>query len=210
MRLLSVVRYTSAQSFSAPGEGVRMNDKEQELLAQFHHTISEQLNSRLSESPKFFGLLVVVSTGYGYVLSNPLLYKQKEVFLLASLLSYAAVLWASWYLAALGYAFRLLQNSQHRIESALGWNPKYVPGSEDDRMTGQPPQWPPKTFRRRIDAFWLLPGIYHAHAAGLAVFLIIICVAFGYHASEYWPHCLTLIVTLAAVGELHLVANLEL
>ena len=96
MRLLSVVRYTSAQSFSAPGEGVRMNDKEQELLAQFHHTISEQLNSRLSESPKFFGLLVVVSTGYGYVLSSPLLYKQKEVFLLASLLSYAAVLWASW------------------------------------------------------------------------------------------------------------------
>jgi|GraSoi2013_115cm_1033766.scaffolds.fasta_scaffold31429_2 hypothetical protein len=47
MRLLSFVRYTSAQSFSAPGEGVRMNDKEQELLAQFHHTISEQLNSRL-------------------------------------------------------------------------------------------------------------------------------------------------------------------
>jgi hypothetical protein len=96
MRLLSVVRYTSAQSFSAPGEGVRMNDKEQELLAQLHHTISEQLNSRLSESPKFFGLLVVVSTGYGYVLSSPLLYKQKEVFFLASLLSYAAVLWVSW------------------------------------------------------------------------------------------------------------------
>jgi hypothetical protein len=129
--------------------------------------------SRLSESPKFFGLLVVVSTGHGYVLSSPLLYKQKEVFFLASLLSYAAVLWASWYLAALGYAFRFLQNSQHRIENALGWNPKYVPGSEEDRMTGQPPQWPPRTFRRSIDAFWLLPGIYHAHAASLAVFLIL-------------------------------------
>jgi hypothetical protein len=44
--------------------------KEKELLAQFHHTISEQLDSRLSESPKFFGLLVIVSTGYGYVLSD--------------------------------------------------------------------------------------------------------------------------------------------
>jgi hypothetical protein len=80
------------RALARQGEGVRMNDKEQELLAQFHHPISEQLNSRLSESPKFFGLLVVVSTGYGYVLSSPLLYKQKEVFFLASLLSYAAVL----------------------------------------------------------------------------------------------------------------------
>lgn len=81
------------------------------LLAEFHHTISEQLNARLSESPKFFGLLIVVSTAYGYVLSKPELSAQKELFVLASLLSYVAVLWASWYLAALGYAFsRLLKN----------------------------------------------------------------------------------------------------
>src|SRR5260370_8200602 len=71
MRLLSVVRCTSAQSFSAPGEGVRMNDKEQELLAQFHHPISERLNSRLSESPKFFGLLFAVSPAHEPALPRP-------------------------------------------------------------------------------------------------------------------------------------------
>jgi hypothetical protein len=39
-------------------------------LAGFHKTISEQLNARLAESPRFFWALVVVSTGYGYVLWN--------------------------------------------------------------------------------------------------------------------------------------------
>jgi hypothetical protein len=96
-----------------------MTEKEKELLAQFHHTISEQLDSRLSESPKFFGLLVVVSSGYGFVLSKPELSK---FILLAALLSLAAILWAAWYLAALGYAFRFLQSTQHRIEHALDWN----------------------------------------------------------------------------------------
>ena len=47
-----------------------MNEKEKKLLARYHHTISEQLNARFSESPKFFGLLIIVSTGYGYVLAN--------------------------------------------------------------------------------------------------------------------------------------------
>ena len=75
-----------------------MDDKDKELLAQFHHTISEQLNARLSESPKFFGLLVLVSTGYGYVLSEPKLCK---LIPLATGLSLAATVWASWYLAAL-------------------------------------------------------------------------------------------------------------
>ena len=101
-----------------------MDYKEKELLAQFHHTISEQLNARLSESPKFFGLLVVVSTAYGYVLAKSDL---KPLLVLASLLSYVAVLWASWYLVALGFAFRFLQYCQHRIEHELEWNPQYVP-----------------------------------------------------------------------------------
>ncbi len=39
-------------------------------LATFHQTISKQLNARLEESPRFFWALVVVSTGYGYVLWN--------------------------------------------------------------------------------------------------------------------------------------------
>lgn len=140
-----------------------MPDKEKELLAQFHHTISEQLDSRLSESPKFFGLLVVVSSGYGYVLSEPKLCK---FITLATVLSLAATLWAAWYLAALGYAFRFLQNVQHRIEHALEWSPKYTPDS------GEPPEhlWNP------LGWFWLLPGIYHAHAAGLCFLFVLVCI----------------------------------
>ncbi len=140
-----------------------MNDKEKELLAEFHHTISEQLNSRLSESPKFFGLLVVVSTGYGYVLLKPELCR---FVLRATLLSLAATLWASWYLAALGYAFRFLQNTQHRIEHALEWSPKYVPDSGE----------PPRSLANPLTWFWLLPGIYHAHVAGLSLFFVLVCV----------------------------------
>jgi hypothetical protein len=171
-----------------------MNRREQ--LAGFHHTISEQLNARLSESPKFFGLLIVVSTGYGYVLSKPDLRSQKLLFCLASLLSYAAVFWSAWYLAALGYAFRFLQNSQHCIEHALGWNPDYVPLPENGRMTGQPP-WPPVGLSER---FWLLPGIYVAHAAGLSVLLVLICGAFCWQAVGWLPYCLVPIVGLTAVA----------
>jgi len=156
-----------------------MNDKDKELLAQFHHTISEQLNSRLSESPRFFGLLVVVATGYGYVLSRSDLSK---LFFPATILALLATLWASWYLAALGYAFRFLQNSQHCIERQLGWS-IFTP--EADQDTGKPPQ-PVKSIS---DVFWLLPGIYHAHAFGLCAFLVVICLA-GCHASwARWPHC---------------------
>ncbi len=149
-----------------------MNDTEKEILAQFHHTISEQLDSRLSESPKFFGLLVVVSTGYGYVLSK---HELCAFVMLATWLSLAVTLWASWYLAALGYAFRFLQNSQHRIEHALEWWPKYMPES------GVPPAslWNP------VRWFWLLPGIYHPHAVGLGVFFGLICFT-GFSGRERW------------------------
>ncbi|HET9181235.1 MAG TPA: hypothetical protein VFP59_03805 [Candidatus Angelobacter sp.] len=160
------------------------NDKER--LIEFHKTISEQLNARLSESPKFFGLLIVVSTGYGYVLSTEAFSSQKGLVAFASLLSFAAVLWAIWYLAALGYAFRFLQNSQHCIEYALGWSPRYVPLPVRDRRTGQPPD-PPRPFS--LDAFWLLPGIYHAHAAGLVVLLGVMCSAFTWKMWQFWPHC---------------------
>jgi hypothetical protein len=168
-------------------------DKENERLAQFHHTISEQLNARLEESTKFFGLLIVVSTGYGYVLSNPALCGQRDVFVLASFLAYGTVLWLTWYLAALGYAFRFLQNSQHLIEHALGWSPAYVPGTQNGR-TGEPPE-----SLKFKDSFWLLPGIYHAHAAGLSAFLVVICVAFGYRAWAWWAHCRVALICSVAV-----------
>ena len=83
-------------------------------LADFHHTISEQLNARLSESPRFFWALVVVSTGYGYVLWNVANdQRQAEPGLctmlgIASLLSCVAVLWASWYLARPSHQFLIL------------------------------------------------------------------------------------------------------
>ncbi len=169
-----------------------MTADENVLLAQFHHTISEQLNARLSESPKVFALLVIISTGYGYVLLKPGPY---EFFVPASLLAYGAVLWASWYLAALGYAFRFLQNSQHMIEHALGWNPRYVPGPEDGRTTGVPP--PPS--KRPSDWFWLLPSIYHPHAVGLAFFLVLVCVAFCWHRWNYWSHGWLIMIGLAGM-----------
>ncbi len=185
-----------------------MGDKDKELLAGFHHTISEQLNSRLSESPKFFGLLVVVATGFGYVLAMPSPANHSGLFLLASILSYLAVLWAIWYLAALGYAFRFLQNTQHCIERELGWNPAYVPKAEDNRESGTPP-WPTAKWS---DTYWLLPGIYHAHAAGLGALLTIICAVFWFHANAYWPifsqHCClassgTIIAAFAGLLWLH-------
>ena len=160
-------------------------------LAGFHCTISQQLNARLAESPRFFWALVVVSTGYGYVLwnvaKNP---EQTEpgsftVFVIASLLSYATILWASWYLAALGYAFRFLQNGQHRIEYALGWN-TYVPNGN----TGKPPV----KIRRCGHIFWLLPGIYHAHAFGLVALLTIIIAAFCCYSRQWWGSCSGLLV----------------
>lgn len=140
---------------------------ESDRLAGFHRTISDQLNARLVESPRFFWALVAVSAGYGYVLTKQDLAQNATVFNLASALSYISVLWAAWYLAALGYAFRFLQNGQHCIERALRWN-TYVP------VPGEPPDGV-------CNSFWLLPGIYHAHAAGLIAFLVTAAAAFCVH-----------------------------
>lgn len=155
-------------------------------LAGFHHTISEQLNARLEESPRFFWVLVAVSTGYGYVLWNlpPQNQQTSVLFLVSSVLAYLAVLWASWYLAALGYAFRYLQNSQHCMEHALGWDnlgPQGIP-----RESGKPPA----AIKRCGDLFWMLPGIYHAHAFGLTGFLGIVVLAICWQIRQchgvYW------------------------
>ena len=142
-------------------------------LAGFHRTISDQLNARLAESPRFFWALVVASAGYGYVLWNlrdspdPF---HCRIFYLASALSYFAVLWASWYLADLGYGFRFLQNCQHCIEHALEWD-QYVPVG-DGRRPGEPPD-------KFYHFFRLLPGTYHAYVFGLVAFLAIVIVAFS-------------------------------
>jgi hypothetical protein len=144
-----------------------MNERDQ--LATFHQTISKQLNARLEESPRFFWALVVVSTGYGYLLWNYAVKPESgshTIATVAALLSYFAILWASWYLAALGYAFRFLQNAQHCIEHALGWH-EYAPE----------PRNPPERICIR-DVFWLLPSIYHAHVFGLCAFLGVVVVSY--------------------------------
>jgi hypothetical protein len=143
---------------------------EADRLAAFHHTVSEQLNARLVESPRFFWALVAVSAGYGYVLTSPLA-DRPLIFNLTASLAYIAILWASWYLAALGYAFRFLQNAQHCIERALKWN-HYAP------TPGEPPDG-------LCHTLWLLPSIYHAHAGGLIAFLVAVSVAFCAH---WWPN----------------------
>lgn len=165
----------------------KMNEKDKELLAQYHHTISEQLNSRLSESPKFFWVLIAVSGAYGFVLSNDP-NSHKELFVLVSIVVWLIILWANWYLAALGYAFRFLQNIQHCAEHALKWSPRYTPrsGGKDD------------------SAFWLLPSIYHPHAAGFFLFLLLDCGAFCFYVSHFWPNdlwCILLTgVTAVIIG----------
>ena len=161
-----------------------IEDKEKELLAHFHHTISEQLNARLSESPKFFGLLVVVSTAYGYVLSST---QWEKLIPLATGVSLAATIWAAWYLAALGYAFRFLQNIQHSIEHAVGWS-RYSPGS------GNPPG-----YANPLNWYWLLPGIYHAHAAGLSVLFTLVCVT-GMEGSKRYTISAAGIVAIALLN----------
>src|SRR6267154_4355384 len=140
---------------------------QQDKLAEFHRTISEQLNARLEESPRFFWALLAISTAYGYALwgenSDPSALPQRQIVVrLVAVLAYLATLWASWYLAALGYAFRFLQNTQHCIERALGWD-KYAP---HNTLPPKAPGW--------LDSFWLLPGIYHPHAVGLGVFLTLV------------------------------------
>ena len=137
-------------------------------LPAFHKIVSEQLNARLSESPKFFAALVIAGSAYGYALWLAWESSTKATeFLLASILAYAAVVWSLWYLAALGYAFRLLQNTQHCIERALRWD-RYTPSNNE----------PPCHIQTAADVFWLLPGIYHAHTFGLVAFLVIIGIAF--------------------------------
>jgi hypothetical protein len=147
-------------------------------LAGFHKTISEQLNARLEESPRFFWALVVVSTGYGYVLRNVVKADGAVhglfVATLASVLLYFTVLWASWYLAALGYGFRFLQNSQHCIEQGLGWQ-EYTP------EPGKPPSG---------GVYWLLPSIYIAHVFGLHIFLVLLSVSFCW---LWWGHTCALV-----------------
>lgn len=163
-----------------------MTEEDKWRLATFHQTISEQLNARLSESPKFFAVLVVVSTGYGYVLLTLDAERELGLFVLTSLLAYGAVLWSLWYLAALGYAFRYLQRSQHLIEDDLDW------ARYRTKTTGRPS----RQVRTLGDLLWLLPGIYHAHAFGLMIFLALIVGAFSV---RLWPRCLGVVAAVVAL-----------
>jgi len=164
-------------------------------LAGYHHTISEQLNARLAESPRFFWALVVVSTGYGYVLwgLQSITDKHEAAFLFAitSALAYFAVLWASWYLAALGYAFRFLQNAQHCMEHALRWDGYGPKGPSGD---------PPAVIKGFGGLFSLLPGIYHAHAFGLIGLLAIVVYGIYWHCQKWLGSCWAILVGLLLLG----------
>lgn len=147
-------------------------------------------------------MLVVASAGYGYVLwtaqgdhAHPY---RNVVVTLAAFLSYVTILWASWHLAALGYAFRFLQNCQHCIEHALEWD-QYTPsgpvtGAEQRRRAGVLSHgWWGKVF-------WLLPGIYHAHACGLVAFLGMVIYAFCWQSWLEWPKGCVILTGIVAFG----------
>jgi hypothetical protein len=103
------------------------------------------------------------------------------------LVAYAAVLWSVWYLAALGYAFRYLQNAQHRIEDDLGWQ------IYRNRTTGIPPS----DDGFIAQTFWLLPGIYHAHAAGLTILLCLVVAAFGWRWFWLQNWCVAILFSIS-------------
>jgi hypothetical protein len=166
-------------------------------LAGFYRTISEQLNARLAESPRFFWALAAVTAAYAYVLwhgprdmSDPWRRGWLRTFIIASLLACGTGIWSHWYLAALGYAFRFLQNSQHRIEERLHWD-LYRPEN-----TGHPPD--------RIDSlanlFWLLPGTYHAHLFELCAYIVIVIVAFwAYYPERIVAYVAAITAVLVAI-----------
>ncbi len=108
------------------------------------------------------------------------------MFMLVSGVAYLSILWVVTYLAALGYAFRYLQNSQHRIGDVLGWE-IFRP-----KTTGVPPA----TIRSIGDLFWLLPGIYHAHLYGLLFLSVVLHVVFVVIISDVRGATLTAITAL--------------
>lgn len=146
-----------------------LKPEEIQSLASFHATMAEQLNSRLSESHRFFGVLVLALTAYGYVIWGWKPETGRFLLALVSVISYLVVFWALWYLAALGYAFRFLQFSMHQTETALGWR-NY--GLDSGQVAKGLFRW-----------CWLLPGIYHAHLFGLLVVMVIVCSVF---ALKWW------------------------
>lgn len=79
------------------------SSEERTRLTSYYQTISDQLNGRLSESPRFFGVAVLAGTGYGFVLwkwSKNLM--GSAIFVTSSLAFYLTLLWGIWYLLALG------------------------------------------------------------------------------------------------------------
>ena len=168
------------------------NAEEKNGLVDFHRTISEQLNARLSESPRFFWAVALSMSAYGYVLWNYKVQDKLSLFVIMSIVGYFSILWATWYLAALGYAFRYLQNAQHRIEDTLGWQ-IYRP-----TRTGIPPN----EVRRPGELFWLLPGIYHAHLAGLIGISLILHGVFLYQFVDKGAFIVYFLVPMALLFKL--------
>lgn len=165
-----------------------------ELLVTFHSTMADQLNSRLSESPRFFAFVIAALTAYAFVISH--YQSDRFMLVLVSFISYMVLQWAIWYMAALGYAFRFLQYSMHLAEVALDW-------TQYSLEYGVPPKT--RSFSR---TFWLHPGIYHAHLAGLIIIVCIVCAVFSF---KWWrgtgafghPQCEALtVLSCGVVGSL--------
>ena len=170
-----------------------LTEQDKENLAKYHATIAEQLDSRMAESPKFFGVVVVALTAYAYAIwhwvpnkEGSTLAEQGFMLGIVSILAYLVVLWAVSYLAALSYAFRFLQYSMHKAEDELGW--KGFRLSDAERMN----------YGCVTDSFKLSPGIYHAHLAGLFFIMILLCFVF-WHKWAYY--CRTVGEKIWCLGE---------
>lgn len=152
---------------NTPGQNPAANEK----LEIFHRIISDQLNARLAESPKFFWAVVAVGSAYGYALweyprgggVGPF---QHLALILISTLAFGVALLAEWYLAALGYGFRFLQATQVRVEKVLEWHRFGLARAESPGSEWKYP-------------FWLLPSIYLPHAIAFGALMVLVALGSG-------------------------------
>lgn len=179
LEAINEVKESVAKLSSGPFTSPKLDQAQVEGLTSFHGTMAEQLDARLSESHKFLGVLVLAITAYAYVIWYWELSRGRFVLLLVSAISYLVTIWAIWYLAALGYAFRFLQYSMHQAEKTLGWEKLGLP-------SGTVGQGLPRVI-------WLHPGIYQAHLFGVVSLMLLVCVTLAFkwwHIPEFVPDVL--------------------
>ena len=147
-----------------------LKDPSDETMQKFHSQIFQMLNTRLTETFRFYAPLLAALPGFGYVLLG-VLRQDVEINYFPSLLDAAylfsmfLLLIGAFYLLTVSYTYRSLQMVLAGLEEGLGlknftpdWDP-YPKLKKDSNF---------KTFGRFI-FFWIIPEILKPH---LFMFLV--------------------------------------